>query len=196
MPEVIIENLKETMELLKAYEPEQAKIINKRMFVAAAAVRNEARALIPEGDALVDVNSKKGKGKAGWGQWAFSRDGRDFGFIGSWVKSNIKVTRAGNRYKGMPVSNFIGVYQADPAGVIFHTAGHAAKDAQGNRKRRRVPTSNKGESFVANMTNKFTGKRGIWAAFDKDEGKSVALIEGAAREAEALVQAHLNALGG
>lgn len=190
MPEVIIENLKETMELLKAYEPEQAKIINRRMFVAAAAVRDEARALIPEGDALVDLGGKKSKGKAGWGQWAFSRDGRDFGFIGSWVRNNIKVSRAANRYKGMPVSNFLGVVQTDPAGVIFHTAGDK------RRKRRGPVTSNKGASFAPNMEKAWPGKRGIWAAFDKNEGKSVALIEGAAREAEALVQAHLNALGG
>ena len=182
---VVIKDLKATMELLKAYEPEQSKIINKRMTTAAMSVRDAARNDIPPGDAL-----------SNWGQWAYSPNGRELGFIGSWAKKNLVVTRKAGRNKGQAISNFIGLVSADAAGVIFQTTGHASKNSDGSRVRAKQATSNKGATFVANMVGKFPGKRGIWRAFDDDEGKNTKLIEDAAREAEDIVQRRLNALGG
>lgn len=185
MADVNIKGLKETMQLLRHYEADQSKIINKRMTDAAMRVRDAARSDIPSGDALTN-----------WGQWGFSRDGRDLGFIGQWVKGNIKVTRRAGRNKGQAVSNYIGLVSLDAAGVIYQTTGHAAKNSDGVRLRTSEKTSSKGQTFVANMLKKHPGKRGIWKAYDEDEGRATAEIEGAAREAEAIVQRRLNGFGG
>lgn len=172
-----IENLKPTMYLLRNYEPEHHKRINKTMTEAAAKVRNDARKDIPSGDAL-----------SNWGQWAFTRDGRDLGFVGAWVQKNIKITRKPMRNRGSAISNFIGLVSLDAAGIIFQTT------ANGDRKGE--VTSNKGRSFVSNMGKKFPGKRGIWKAFDDDAGDAARKIEAAAREAQDIVQKRLDSLGG
>jgi len=184
-PGVVISGLKETMILLKEFEPEMSKEINKRMTTAATLVRDAARADIPSGDAL-----------SNWGRWTFSRDGRDFGFVGSWVKNNIKLTRTPGRNRGVAVTNYIGLVSKDAAGVIYQTTGHASKNEDGSRKRKKPLTSQFGTSFVSVMNNQHPGKRGLWKAYDEDEGKATALIEAAAKDAEAIVQAKLNSLGG
>lgn len=106
--EVRVKGLKQTMDLLKAYAPEQAKEINKRITVQAAKVRDRARDYMPD----VALSN--------WNNWPDHASG---GYVGSVVKSKVKTTRANARPKGQIVSNYIGIVNADAAGAIFQFAG-------------------------------------------------------------------------
>jgi hypothetical protein len=174
---VNIKNLAQTMRLLKEYEPDLAKQIQKRIRGAANEVATEARADIETGNAL-----------GNWGAWLERKSGRDLGFDGARARKDIRVTRAAMRRRGMIVSNYIGVVSDKPATVIWHTAGLAASN-------RYNATGAKGLTFRANMVKNFPGKRGIWKAYDANEGKAQRQIVAAAREAERYVQRALNRLG-
>lgn len=169
MAELVVHNLKETLLLLKKFEPEQSKLIAKRIAKAAGKVAADARSDIPDGSALTH-----------WGRWIHARDGRDFGFNTAAIRKNIKVTRAANRKRGVATSNFIGVTSADAAGVIYQTAGKGSSNS----------------TFVSQMMGDYPLPRGIWKAFDDSRDSIVAEIDAAVREAEAAVQRHLNELGG
>jgi len=106
--EVRVKNLKQTMDLLKAYAPEQAKEINKRITKNATKVRDRARDYMPS----VALSN--------WNNWP---DHASDGYIGAVVKSKVKTTRANTRAKGQIVSNYIGIVNADAAGAIFQLAG-------------------------------------------------------------------------
>lgn len=108
LAEVRVKNLKQTMDLLKAYAPEQAKEINKRITTEANKVRDRARDYMPD----VALSN--------WNNWP---DHASEGYVGSIVKKRVKSTRANNRSRGQIVSNYIGVVSADAAGAIFQTAG-------------------------------------------------------------------------
>lgn len=169
MAELVVHNLKETLLLLKKFEPEQSKLIAKRIAKAAGKVAADARSDIPDGSALTN-----------WGRWIHARDGRDFGFNTAAIRKNIKVTRAANRKRGVATSNFIGVTSADAAGVIYQTAGKGSSNS----------------TFVSQMMGDYPLPRGIWKAFDDSRDSIVAEIDAAVREAEHAVQRHLNQLGG
>ena len=106
--EVRVKNLKQTMDLLKAYAPEQAKEINKRITTEANKVRDRARDYMPD----VALSN--------WNNWP---DHASDGYVGSVVKKRLKTTRANYRKRGVIVSNYIGVVSGDAAGSIFQTAG-------------------------------------------------------------------------
>ena len=108
LAEVRVKNLKQTMDLLKAYAPEQAKEINKRITTEAVKVRDRARDYMPD----VALSN--------WNNWP---DHASEGYVGSVVKKRVKSTRANNRARGQIVSNYIGIVNADAAGAIFQTAG-------------------------------------------------------------------------
>ena len=177
MARVNVKNLDTTMRLLKAYEPDLSKHIQKRIRSAAQSVAAEAKADIPPGTAL-----------SRWGKWTEVKSGRDLSFDGSAAKRDVKVTRARGRKRGMIVSNYIGIVSEKPATVIWHTAGRATTN-------RYKITSGKGLMFRANMVQQFPGKRGIWKAYDANGGKAEREILAAARDAERYVQNALNRLG-
>jgi hypothetical protein len=160
---VTVENLRETMALLKGYEPEQSKLINKRITDAANVIRDDARSLMPSGNAL-----------SNWGSWAGRLD-----YSGSPQRSSVKTTRAAMRRRGQFVTNFIGVVTKSASAVVWHTAGRRNSS-----------------QFSSAIEGHYGGSRGIWAAFDANEGKAAAEIEAATDDAQRLVQARLNALGG
>ncbi|HSG63104.1 MAG TPA: hypothetical protein VLA24_16895 [Pseudomonadales bacterium] len=106
--EVRVKNLKQTMDLLKAYAPDQAKEINKRITTEANKIRDRARDYMPN----VALSN--------WNNWP---DHASEGYVGSVVKKRLKTTRANARPRGQIVSNYIGVVSADAAGAIFQTTG-------------------------------------------------------------------------
>jgi len=108
LAEVRVKNLKQTMDLLKGYAPEQAKEINKRITTEANKVRDRARDYMPD----VALSN--------WNNWP---DHASEGYVGSVVKKKVKTTRANNRARNQIVSNYIGVVSGDAAGAIFQTAG-------------------------------------------------------------------------
>lgn len=166
---IVIEGLKTTLDLLKAYDPEQGKIINRRMTKAVGVVKKAAQADIPSSNPL-----------RYWGPWTHLRDGRDFSWDSSSVKRNIKVTRRPGRARGAAISNFIALVSKDAVGVIYQTAGRGGSD----------------EFFNQNIVNKFGEKRGIWKAFDEKGDAAITEIEGAAQEAQRLVQDALDRVSG
>ena len=106
--EVRVKNLKQTMDLLKAYAPEQAKEINKTITTEANKVRDRARGYMP----LIALSN--------WNNWpAHASEG----YVGANVRKKLKTTRANNRKRGTFTSNYIGVVSADAAGAIYQTAG-------------------------------------------------------------------------
>lgn len=109
--EVRVKNLKQTMDLLKAYAPEQAKEINKRITTEANKVRDRARDYMPN----VALSN--------WNNWP---DHASEGYVGSVAKKKLKTTRANYSQRGIIVSNYIGVVSADAAGSIFQTVGRGS----------------------------------------------------------------------
>ena len=178
MAEYNIKNLDQTMKLLKNYEPEHAKRIQKSITASARGVANQAKADVPSGNAL-----------GNWGPWTEAKLGRNLSFDGATAKGNIRVTRAAMRRRGIIVSNYIGIIAKDAATVIWHTAGQA-------KTGRYKVTSGKGLSLRRNMNREFGEKRGIWKAFDANEGKAARDIRAAAIEAQTILQRKLNSLGG
>jgi len=165
LAEVRVKNLKQTMDLLKAYAPEQAKEINKRITTEATKVRDRARDYMPS----VALSN--------WNNWP---DHASDGYVGSVVKAKTKTTRANNRSRGQVVSNYIGVVNGDAAGAIFQTAGRGGST----------------DMFVSNLLTKFGGTRGLWKAFDELKGEVEPAIMAAVEDAQRIVTAKLNQLGG
>ena len=109
LAEVRVKNLKQTMDLLKAYAPEQAKEISKRITTEANKVRDRARDYMP------------GVALSNWDNWP---DHASEGYVASVAKAKVKTTRANMRARNQITSNYIGITNADAAGAIFQTAGH------------------------------------------------------------------------
>jgi hypothetical protein len=163
--EVRVKNLKQTMDLLKAYAPEQAKEISKRITTEANKVRDRARDYMPD----VALSN--------WNNWP---DHASEGYVGSVVKKRVKSTRANNRARGQIVSNYIGVVSGDAAGSIFQTAGRGGST----------------DMFVDNLLEKNGNSRGLWKAFDELKDEVAPAIMAAVEDAQQLVNAKLNQLGG
>lgn len=171
---VNVKNLDATMKLLRAYAPDQAKVIGKRISTAAASFRDAGRREI--------LNVRHGTNAlSGWGRWTESKSGRDLSFDAAVSASNVKVTRARNRRRGMIVSNYIGVVSADAAGVIFQTAGKNSKSTSSD--------------FVRNISGNYPAVRGLWKA-EETHGRIVrdAILQ-AVDEAQTIVQKQLNSMG-
>jgi hypothetical protein len=165
LAEVRVKNLKQTMDLLKAYAPEQAKEINKRITTEANKVRDRTRDYMPD----VALSN--------WNNWP---DHASDGYVGSVVKKRVKTTRANYRKRGVIVSNYIGVASADAAGSIYQTVGRGSST----------------DMFVENMLEKHPEPRGLWRAFDELKGEVEPAIMSAVEDAQKIVTAKLNQLGG
>lgn len=171
---VNIENVKQTLDVLKAFDPEAEKGIRKRISTAARSVMLAARSGMPSGRAL-----RK------WGTW--NQDGRDLSYNGN--NEKIKITRANMRRRGSAFSNYIGVVNPTPGGAIFELAG-------------RRPSADRMflDAFYFRgygITRKEnTNRPGVFKAFDDNKGQAAKDIEEALRDAEKLVQSHLDRIGG
>lgn len=171
---VNIKNLDATMKLLRAYAPDQSKQIQKRITTAASRFRDAGRREIT--NVLYGSNALRR-----WGKWIEARSGRDLSFNAQTAASNIKVTRARRRRRGVIVSNYIGVVSEDAPGVIFQTAG--------------IGASTTGSLFTSLMRSRYSRPRGLWKA-EETHGVIVrdAILQ-AVKEAQDIVQKKLNAMG-
>jgi len=95
LAEIKIKNVDPTLKLLKAYAPDQAKIINKKISAEANKIKNRAIDYFPS-SAL-----------SNWNNWPAHQA---WGYDGAIVKKNVKITRANMRMRGLYVSNFISGY--------------------------------------------------------------------------------------
>jgi len=168
LAEVRVKGLDETTKLLKAYAPEQAKEINKRITTEANKIRDRARGYMPN------------DGLSNWGMWTSSKDGRDLGYLGAWAQKGIKSTRANYRARGQIVSNYIGLVSGNAGAAIFQTVGRGDSNS----------------AFVENFTRKNPEPRSLWRAFDELKPQVQPSIMAAIDDATKIVNAKLNQLGG
>lgn len=170
---VNIENAKQTVQSLKLFDPEAEKGIRKRINDAARRVLLSARSDMPSGRALTK-----------WGTW--NQAGRDLSYNGEAQK--IRVTRQNMRRRGQAFSNYIGIVNPTPGGAIFELTG------RGNADQMFLNGLLKEGYGISRKEN--TNRPGVFRAFDSDKGQAAKEIEEALRDAEKLVQAHLNRLTG
>jgi len=168
---VVVKNAKSTMKALKEFQPDAEKEIRKRINKAAGKVRDNARRMLPTGNALRN-----------WGAWSSNTGGRDLTYDGN--NKAIRLSRANSRARGQIISNYIGVINPTPAGSIFELAGRRNADASFMHA---FGEKNYGDSRKTN-----TDRGGVFKAFDDDKGAAVREIEGSLKEAERLLQVYLN----
>lgn len=104
-------NLAQNINFLETFNADVAKILKKEIKQGANEVAKASRRRIPQ------------SGLRNWGAWTFSRDGRDLGFIGGWVKRGIVVETYRTRNRGVTVAFGQRVVTKTPAGAIFELAG-------------------------------------------------------------------------
>lgn len=171
-PRIVVKNAKQTMDALKAFDPDAAKEIRKKISKSAAVVVKSARTMMPHGHALRN-----------WGAW--SQGGRDLSYDGN--NRKVRVTRANQRKRGQAVSNYIGIVNPTPGGAIFELAGR--QDAAG------YFLSSLYSRGYGRSSKDNTQRPGVFKAFDENEGKAARDIEQALNDAEVRVQQILNAMG-
>ena len=113
-----VKNLAQNIDFLETFNKDVAKILKKEIRAGANEVAKASRRMIPN-SAL-----------SNWGQWTEdgtrggrNTDGRDLGFIGSWVKRGIVVETNRTRNSGATVAYGHRVVSKSPAGAIYELAG-------------------------------------------------------------------------
>jgi len=126
-----IDNLSQTVDFLEKFNVEVGKVLKKEIRSGANEVAKASRSLIPN------------DGLRNWGQWTFTRDGRDLGFIGAFVKRGIVVETQRTRNSGVTVSYGHRVVSKTAAGAIYELAGSQNDDkGMGLAMRKKHPTNN------------------------------------------------------
>ena len=150
--------LTENLTLLENFNKDVAKVLKREMRSGANEVAKASRSLIPN------------SGLTNWGAWTYSKDGRDLGFIGSWVKSKVTVETDRTRMSGMTVGFGYRVGNWSAAGAIYELAG--------SRSKRPMPRAMEKKHPVQKYP------RTLFAAYYQAMPKAVARIEAAIAAAE------------
>jgi hypothetical protein len=145
---------------LERFDKDVAKVLKTEMRAGANEVAKAAREMIPE------------SGLRNWGAWTYSKDGRDLGFIGSWVKRGITVSQQRNRQSGITIGFGYDVVTKTPAGSIYELAGSKSDEPMSRAMRKKHPVTNYPrtlfEAYYAGMPQ---AKAKIEAAIKKAEEK-------------------------
>lgn len=112
---VDIQGIAATIDRLERFDSDTAKTLKKEIKAGANLVAKASRKKIPH------------DGLRNWGAWTFSRDGRDLGFIGSWVKRGIVTEQQRTRNSGVTVGFGYRVVSKTAAGAIYELAGSASE---------------------------------------------------------------------
>ena len=123
-------NLAQNINFLETFNKDVAKILKKEIKQGANEVAKAARKRIPN-SALTN-----------WGAWTYSRDGRDLGFIGGWVKRGIVVETNRTRNRGATVAFGHRVVTRTAAGAIFELAGSKSQSPMALAINKEHPTTN------------------------------------------------------
>lgn len=125
-----IENVAQTVDFLDRFNKDVAKVLKKEIKSGANEVAKVSRSLIPH------------DGLRNWGQWTFSRDGRDLGFIGAFVKKGIATEQTRTRMSGVTVAFGYRVVSRTAAGAIYELAGSKNdKEGMGLAMGKKHPTN-------------------------------------------------------
>ena len=123
-------NLAQNIDFLETFNKDVAKILRKEIKSGANEVAKASRSLIPKA------------GLSNWGAWTFSRDGRDLGFIGSWVKRGIVVETTRSRNRGATVAYSQRVVTKTAAGAIYELAGSVSESPMARAVKDKHPVKN------------------------------------------------------
>ena len=123
-------NLAQNIDFLETFNKDVAKILRKEIKSGANEVAKASRSLIPK------------SGLSNWGAWTFSRDGRDLGFIGSWVKRGIVVETTRSRNRGATVAYSQRVVTKTAAGAIYELAGSVSDSPMARAVASKHPVKN------------------------------------------------------
>jgi hypothetical protein len=149
-------NLAQNMNFLETFNKDVAKILKKEIKAGANEVAKSSRRRIPKA------------GLSNWGAWTYSRDGRDLGFIGGWVKRGIVVETYRSRNRGATVAYGQRVVTKTPAGAIFELAGSVSESPMALAVNAVHPTKNYPRTlFPAYYETMPTALRKIEAAVEK-----------------------------
>jgi hypothetical protein len=110
---------------VERFNKDVAKVLKTEMRAGANEVAKAARELVPD------------SGLRNWGAWTYSKDGRDLGFIGSWVKRGITVSTQRNRMSGITVGFGYDVVTRTPAGSIYELAGSKSDEPMSRAMRKK-----------------------------------------------------------
>ena len=111
-----VTNLKQLMNALEVIDKSAAKSINKTIVNVAKRVVVDATYLMPSGNPI-----------SNWGQWRFSRDGRDLSFDPGDVAKGFRVQKNNFRRKGVSAGLGFDVVQTNAAGAIFEVMGDGSR---------------------------------------------------------------------
>lgn len=152
-----VKNLAQTIDFLERFDEDVSKILKKELKSGANEVAKASRSLIPN------------DGLRNWGQWTFTRDGRDLGFIGAFVKRGIVVETQRTRNSGVTVSFGYRVVSKTAAGAIYELAGSKNDDeGMGRAMLKKHPTNNYPRTlFPAYYTGMTKALQKIEAALEK-----------------------------
>ena len=134
---VEVTNLKQLMNALEVIDKSAAKNIQKTITGVAKRVVVDATYLTPSNNPL-----------SNWGQWRFSRDGRDLSFDSGEVARGFKVKKNNFRRKGVSAGLGYDVIQTSAAGAIFEVIGDGSRVTTGG-----------GENLVKVINQRFPRKQ-------------------------------------
>jgi hypothetical protein len=161
-------NLAASVDALEKFDSEVGKILKKEMRAGANEVAKAARKRIPN------------SGLSNWGMWTSEENGRDLGFIGSWVKRGIVVETKRSRNRGSTVALGYRVVTKSVAGAIYELAGGSTKGYRG----RRLGGSQKFRQNIRDKNNNGPYPRTLFPAYYEAMPKAIEKIEAAIRKAE------------
>lgn len=121
--------LAKNINFLEKFNEDVANTLKKEMRTGANEVAKASRSLIPA------------SAVSNWGAWTSSSDGRDLGFIGSWVKRGVSVQTERTRKSGITVGFGYRVVNKTPAGAIYELAGSRTKNALGRGINKNKPVA-------------------------------------------------------
>ena len=140
-----VTNLKQLTNALEVIDKSAAKSINKTIVNVAKRVVVDATYLMPSGNPI-----------SNWGQWRFSRDGRDLSFDSGAVAKAFRVQKNNFKRKGVSAGLGFDVVQTNAAGAIFELMGDGSR-----------VTTERGVSMVNVINKRFPRKqpRTLMAAY-------------------------------
>ena len=156
-----------TIALLKAFDNDAYKIINKKMIESGNIVRDEARQKTPGGNAL-----------SNYGKWIAKDRGRNLSYNGASVRQGIVTSSSQDTKKFGNNFFFVRISTKSAAGAIIALSGS-------RRERATRGQTYSGISFVDTL-NREHGKeypRGLLSAIKKKQDVARPLIEAAMNEA-------------
>jgi hypothetical protein len=151
----------ETVALLKNFDNEALKVMNKEIYQVMKTTQLDARSQVP-GNVPSGLSSW---GKSSGGAWGVRE------YRASGVRMGIKTKIDRQRVKGMWTSKTAFITQSDAAGAIYETAGRKNPQGQPHHK---VPKGQKRGGAVKGYSNSNNPEAGYW--FNKQIAKQSGLI--------------------